>query len=86
MQTEQIKAFARTIAIAMPSADADFAIPVATLEELASAYEQIAKLTAVLTECQSYFENASDIVDGSYGEPAPNREMALLIEIDGILS
>jgi hypothetical protein len=78
--------FARAIAIAMPSADAGFAIPVATLEELASAYEQIAKLTAVLTECQNYLESMSDIIDGSYGEPAPNREMALLIEIDGILS
>lgn len=55
-------------------------------EEIKAAYERITQLEATLTECQSYFENAADVVDGSYGEPAPNREMTLLIEIDGILS
>jgi argonaute-like protein implicated in RNA metabolism and viral defense len=30
-----------------------------------------------LTQAQEYFENRSDVVDGSYGEPSPNREMSL---------
>lgn len=55
-------------------------------EEIKAAYERITQLEATLTECQSYFENAADVVDGSYGQPAPNREMTLLIEIDGVLS
>ena len=30
-----------------------------------------------LTQALEYFENMSDVVDGSYGEPAPNNEMSL---------
>lgn len=30
-----------------------------------------------LTQALEYFEDRSDVVDGSYGEPAPNREMSL---------
>lgn len=55
-------------------------------EELRAAYERITQLEATLTECQSYFESAADVVDGSYGEPAPNREISLLIEIDEVLA
>jgi hypothetical protein len=47
--------------------------------ELAACYDRIDELTAALTECQSYFENAAAV------QPAPNREMSLLIEIDGVL-
>jgi hypothetical protein len=57
----------------------------ARVAELAACYDRIAELESTLTECQSYFEECSDVVDGSYGEPAPNREMRLLIEIDEVL-
>jgi hypothetical protein len=30
-----------------------------------------------LTQAQEYFEDRADVVDGSYGEPSPNREMSL---------
>lgn len=30
-----------------------------------------------LTQAQEYFEDRADVVDGSYGEPHPNREMSL---------
>lgn len=30
-----------------------------------------------LTQALEYFEDHSDVVDGSYGEPSPNREMSL---------
>lgn len=30
-----------------------------------------------LTQAEEYFENLADVVDGSYGEPSPNREMSL---------
>lgn len=30
-----------------------------------------------LTQAEQYFKDHSDVVDGSYGEPAPNREMSL---------
>lgn len=58
----------------------------ASAEELKAAYERIATLENTLNECRSYFEGASDVIDGSYGQPAPNREMSLLIEIDEVLS
>lgn len=54
-------------------------------EELRAAHQRITQLESTLTECQSYFENASDVIDGDYGVPAPNREMTLLIEIDAVL-
>jgi hypothetical protein len=30
-----------------------------------------------LTQAADYFEDHADVVDGSYGEPSPNREMSL---------
>jgi hypothetical protein len=30
-----------------------------------------------LTQALEYFEDREDVVDGSYGEPSPNREMSL---------
>jgi hypothetical protein len=30
-----------------------------------------------LTQALEYFEDRADVVDGSYGEPSPNREMSL---------
>ena len=46
-------------------------------EELKAAYDRIARLEADLTECLEYFQDNSDVVDGDYGEPAPNTEMRL---------
>lgn len=39
-----------------------------------------------LRECEEYFDNRSDVVDGSYGVPEPNREMVLLSEIRAALN
>jgi hypothetical protein len=33
---------------------------------------------SVLTDCAGYFDNRSDVKDGDYGVPEPNREMCLL--------
>lgn len=38
-------------------------------------------LDAVLDEIEEYLENRADVVDGSYGEPRPNKEMSLLTEL-----
>ena len=46
-------------------------------EELRAAYQRIARLEADLTECLEYFQDHYDVVDGDYGEPAPNKEMRL---------
>jgi hypothetical protein len=56
--------------------------PTATTEELAAAYERIAELEADLLECRDYLEGHVDVVDGDYGEPAPNRAMQLVSMID----
>lgn len=45
-----------------------------------------ARLTAALQQCEDYFDGRADVVDGSYGEPAPNAEMQLLTEIREALS
>jgi len=34
-------------------------------------------LEADLEECHEFIENYSDVVDGDYGHPAPNRAMRL---------
>jgi hypothetical protein len=43
--------------------------------------KKIAKLEAVLDEVEDFLEGQVDVVDGSYGEPAPNRAMSLMTEI-----
>ena len=50
--------------------------------ELAAAYERIAQLEADLLECRDFLEEQADITDGSYGQPQPNRAMALVSMID----
>ena len=32
----------------------------------------------LLDEIEEFLDNHSDVVDGSYGEPAPNKAMSLL--------
>ena len=49
----------------------------AAQEELRSAYDRIATLEADLNECLEYFQDHSDVNDGDYGEPSPNKEMRL---------
>jgi len=49
------------------------------------AAKRITRLEADLEECREFIENYSDVVDGSYGEPAPNRAMQLLNMIDETL-
>ncbi|MCW5615856.1 MAG: hypothetical protein KIT32_12105 [Rhodocyclaceae bacterium] len=44
-----------------------------------------AALLATLEECAEYLENHSDVVDGSYGEPAPNKAMSLLTEVRRVI-
>lgn len=43
-------------------------------------------LLAALEEVEDFLDNRADVVDGSYGEPAPNREMQLLQEVRAALS
>ena len=40
---------------------------------------------AALEQCAEYFRARSDVVDGDYGQPAPNEEMSLLTEIEEAL-
>ena len=41
------------------------------------AAKRIKELEAALEEALEYFEDRYDVVDGSYGEPGPNKEMSL---------
>jgi hypothetical protein len=50
-------------------------------QELAEAHKRIKYLEAELNECLEYFEDHSDVVDGDYGEPAPNKEMQMTTSI-----
>jgi hypothetical protein len=43
---------------------------------------RMAKLQALLVACAEFIEPYSDVVDGSYGEPAPNAAMNLLSQIN----
>ena len=44
------------------------------------------KLIAALHECEAYPADREDVVDGDYGEPAPNAEMRLLREVRAALA
>jgi hypothetical protein len=46
---------------------------------------RIARLESDLNECAEFLEGQADVVDGSYGEPSPNRAMRLLSMIDETL-
>jgi len=47
--------------------------------------EQIKILLAALQECQEYFDESSDVVDGDDGQPEPNEEMYMSMMIDSAL-
>lgn len=51
-----------------------------------AAANRIERLEADLLECQEYFADRMDVVDGDYGEPAPNKEMRLHQMIDESLN
>lgn len=38
-------------------------------------------LDSILDEIEEYLEDREDVVDGDYGQPAPNKEMRLLAEL-----
>jgi hypothetical protein len=58
--------------------DDDFARCLYTMKEQRDALQKRCELlTAAINEALEYFEDREDVVDGDYGEPAPNREMAL---------
>jgi len=42
-------------------------------------------LTAALEECQEYFDDRSDVVDGDDGQPEPNSEMSMSMMINSVL-
>lgn len=46
---------------------------------------RITRLEADLNECRDFLEGQVDVVDGSYGEPSPNRAMQLVSMIDETL-
>lgn len=50
-------------------------------QELTAAYQRIKYLEAELQECLDYFADRCDVVDGDYGEPAPNKEMQRMTSI-----
>ncbi len=39
------------------------------------------RMKSALEQAEEYFDGKADVVDGSYGEPSPNREMQILNEI-----
>jgi len=48
--------------------------------------QQIEILMAALQECQEYFDDESDVVDGDDGQPEPNREMSMSTMIDAAIA
>jgi hypothetical protein len=48
--------------------------------------QQIEILMAALQECQEYFDDESDVVDGDDGQPEPNREMSMSMMIDAAIA
>ena len=47
--------------------------------------DRITRLEGDLLECRDFLEGQIDVVDGDYGEPAPNRAMQLCTMIDETL-
>lgn len=54
----------------------------AVADLLKAALARIRTLEADLAECREYLEVEMDVVDGDYGEPAPNKAMRLVNMID----
>lgn len=54
-------------------------------EQLKRRADLVEPMVEALDSCREYFDNRSDAVDGDYGQPEPNAEMALLTEIDAAI-
>lgn len=58
-------------------------------EELAAINLSLARenvaMRSALQEAEEYLDDRSDVIDGDYGEPHPNREMRLLTEVRAAL-
>ena len=50
-------------------------------QQLVQSLKQNRDLKAMLEECLEYFEERSDVVDGSYGIPEANLEMSMATAI-----
>jgi hypothetical protein len=44
--------------------------------------QRIATLEELLERCAEFLDGYSDVVDGAYGEPEPNKAMSLVSEIN----
>lgn len=45
----------------------------------------MAEIMETLESASDYFDNRSDVVDGSYGIPEPNKEMILLQQCENAI-
>lgn len=52
---------------------------------LNAALTRILELEWALQSCREFVDGYVDVVDGDYGEPAPNKSMRLASEIDEVL-
>lgn len=57
-----------------------------TAQTVPATNPRIIALEGALYAALEYIEEQSDVVDGDYGEPKPNRAMRLAIEINEALS
>lgn len=60
--------------------------PAGELAKLTSAHARIKALSDLLQDCESYFDDKADVIDGSEGEPIANREMSLHARIRAVLA
>lgn len=50
--------------------------------EIDALKKRVAALEAVLDQVEEYLEGRVDVIDDPYNDPAPNREMQLMTEIN----
>ena len=58
---------------------------VALAREINAWKSKYERLRDAVYDIEDYLENLEDVVDGSYGEPAPNKEMRLLQDLRAAL-
>jgi len=49
-------------------------------------YERLGEVLDTLTECAEFLDNYVDVVDGDYGEPAPNKAMRVRSHVEDSIS
>jgi hypothetical protein len=52
-----------------------------TVGDIRAWHDAVLRAELALHECEAYLDSYVDVVDGSYGEPAPNRAMSLMGEV-----